>query len=61
MNSTELEGKWNQVKGDFKQKYGKHFNDDKSFADGKMDEVIGKIQEKTGKTKEAIKEEIEKW
>lgn len=61
MNTTELEGKWNQIKGDFKQKYGNHFNDDEKFADGKLDEVVGRIQEKTGKTKEAIKKEIENW
>ena len=61
MNSTEFEGKWNQVKGEFKQKYGKMFNDDETFAEGKFDEVAGRMQEKTGKSKEALREEIEKW
>lgn len=61
MNRTELEGKWNQVKGQFKQKYGDWFNDDEAFLDGKFDEVVGKIQEKSGRTREEIEQEIEDW
>jgi uncharacterized protein YjbJ (UPF0337 family) len=61
MNRTELEGKWNQVKGQFKQKYGEWFNNDEAFLDGKFDEVVGKIQEKSGKTREEIEQEIKDW
>ena len=61
MNSTQLEGKWNQIKGEFKQKYGKVTDNDATFTEGKFDEMLGRLQERTGKTKEAIKEEIEKW
>lgn len=61
MNNLELEGKWNKVKGAFKQKYGEWFNDDEAFADGKMDEVIGRIQEKSGKTRQEIENEIRDW
>jgi uncharacterized protein YjbJ (UPF0337 family) len=61
MNKDQLEGKWKQIKGDFKQKYGKLVDDDSVFAEGKFDEVSGKLQEKTGKTKEELQEEIENW
>ena len=61
MNQTELEGKWNQVKGDFKQKYGKVTDDDTTFADGKFDEMLGRLQERTGKAKEELKKEIAEW
>ena len=61
MNQTELEGKWNQVKGDFKQKYGKVTDDDTTFADGKFDEMLGRLQEQTGKAKEELKKEIAEW
>ena len=61
MNQTELEGKWNQVKCDFKQKYGKVTDDDTTFADGKFDEMLGRLQEKTGKAKEELKKEIAEW
>jgi uncharacterized protein YjbJ (UPF0337 family) len=60
MNSDQLEGKWNQVKGKFKQKYGNVTDDDTTYSEGKFDEMLGRLQEKTGKTKEALKEEIDK-
>ena len=55
----ELEGKWNQVKGKFKQKYGEASDDDVTFSEGKFDEMLGRLQEKTGKSKEELKKEIE--
>lgn len=61
MNKLELEGKWNQVKGAVKQKYGEWFEDDKVFTEGKLDEYVGRIQEKTGRTKEDIEQEIRDW
>jgi uncharacterized protein YjbJ (UPF0337 family) len=61
MNKQELEGKWNQVKGQFKQKYGNVTDDDMTFTEGKFDEMLGKLQEKTGKKKEELREEISSW
>lgn len=59
MTNQELKGKWNQVKGNLKQKYGKLTDDDVTFAEGKFDEMLGRLQEKTGKTKEELRKEIE--
>ncbi|MFO8147989.1 MAG: CsbD family protein [Bacteroidota bacterium] len=61
MNSDQLEGKWKQIKGDFKQKYGELTDDDVTYSEGKFDEMMGNLQEKTGKTKEELQSEIEKW
>ncbi len=61
MNKDQLEGKWKQVKGEFKQKYGKVTDDDMMYQEGKFDEMVGRLQEKTGKTKEEIKNEIDSW
>ena len=61
MNKEQLEGKWNQVKGEFKQKYGNVTDDDTTFAEGKFDEMLGRLQEKTGKKKEELRQEIETW
>lgn len=61
MNSDQLEGKWKQVKGDFKKKYGKLTDDDLKYKEGEFDKMIGRVQEKTGKTKEEIKDEINNW
>lgn len=61
MNNDQLKGKWNRIKGEFKQKYGKVTDDDVAFTEGKFDEMLGRLQEKTGKTKEKLKEEIDNW
>ncbi len=61
MNKLELEGKWNQIKGAFKQKYGEWFHDDEAVINGQYDEVIGRIQEKSGKTREEVEKMIENW
>jgi uncharacterized protein YjbJ (UPF0337 family) len=61
MNEEQLKGKWNQVKGKFKQRYANVTDDDVTFAEGKFDEMLGRLQEKTGKRKEQLKRENETW
>jgi uncharacterized protein YjbJ (UPF0337 family) len=56
----EIKGNWNELKGKLKQKYGQLTDDDLSFADGKEDEWLGRLQQKLGKTKEDLRSEIEK-
>ncbi len=59
MNKLTIEGNWNEIKGKLKQKYGDLTDDDLTFADGKEDELYGRLQKKLGKTKEEIRREIE--
>ncbi|PKD16631.1 general stress protein CsbD [Salegentibacter salinarum] len=59
MNNDQLEGKWKQVRGQFKQKYGDVTDDDTTYSEGKFDEMLGRLQERTGKTKEELKREID--
>jgi len=59
MNNDQLEGKWKQVKGKFKQKYGELTDQDLTYSEGKFDEMLGNLQEKTGKKKEDLKKEID--
>lgn len=47
-----------EFKGKLKQKYGDLTDDDLKYADGKKDELLGRLQEKTGKTKEELEKEI---
>lgn len=56
MGATEdkMKGNWNQLKGKIKQQYGELTDDDLAYEEGSEDRVIGKIQEKTGKTKDEI-------
>lgn len=60
MNNDQLEGKWKQVKGQFKQKYGDLTDDDTTYAEGKFDEMLGRLQERTGRSKEDLKTEIDR-
>lgn len=54
MNITEIKGNWNELKGKLKQKYATLTDDDLMFAEGKEDEVIGRLQQRLGKSKEEI-------
>ena len=60
MNTTGLEGNWNVIKGKIKQEYGDLTDDDLIFAEGKEDELWGRLQKKIGKTKEEIIDQIKK-
>jgi uncharacterized protein YjbJ (UPF0337 family) len=60
MNKLTVEGNWNEIKGKLKQKYGDLTDNDLAFAEGKEDELYGRLQKKLGKTKDEIKREIEK-
>jgi len=53
-NVTELKGNWNEQKGKLKQKFAMLTDNDLMFADGKKDEMLGRLQIKLGKTKEEI-------
>jgi uncharacterized protein YjbJ (UPF0337 family) len=59
MTNLRLKGSWNEVKGKLKQKYGQLTDDDLTFAQGKDDELLGRLEQKLGKTKEELRKEIE--
>jgi len=48
------------MKGKLKQKFGNLTDDDLTFADGKEDELLGRLQNKLGKSKEDIRKMIER-
>ena len=58
MNTTQIKGNWNEMKGKLKQQYAELTDDDLMYAEGKEDEMWGKIQKKVGKTKEEIRKEL---
>lgn len=58
--NDKIKGNWNIIKGNLKQKWADLTDDDLLYEEGKEDEVIGKIQKKTGEAKESINEFIEK-
>jgi uncharacterized protein YjbJ (UPF0337 family) len=60
MNKMQFKGSWNEVKGKLKQTYGQLTDDDLVFAEGKDEELVGRLQKKLGKSKEEIREMISK-
>ena len=57
MTKLEIKGSWNEIKGKLKQKYADLTDDDLTFAEGKDDELLGRLQQKLGRTKEDLRKE----
>jgi uncharacterized protein YjbJ (UPF0337 family) len=60
MTKLELKGTWNETKGKLKQKYADLTDDDLTFAEGKDEELLGRLQKKLGRTKEQLRDELAK-
>lgn len=54
MDKLELKGKWNETKGKLKQAYGELSDDDLKYGEGQEDELVGKLQQKLGKTRDEV-------
>ena len=50
----KTKGSWNEVKGKMKQEYADLTDDDLKYEEGKDDELLGRLQKKTGKTKDDL-------
>jgi uncharacterized protein YjbJ (UPF0337 family) len=61
MNWDQIEGKWKQLKGSAKQQWGKLTDDDLTRISGKKDELVGRIQERYGITKEEAQRQADLW
>jgi uncharacterized protein YjbJ (UPF0337 family) len=61
MNSDQIEGKWKQLAGSFREKFGRFTNDDMAQLTGKRDQLIGKLQEKYGDTREQAERRYDEW
>ena len=61
MNTLEIKGDWNITKGKLKQKWAKLTDSDLQFAEGKQDELIGRIQKRTGESREAVEKVIKEF
>jgi len=54
INAQELQGQWNSLRGQVKKKWGQLTDDDLQIHGGNIDQLVGKIQQKTGEGREAI-------
>lgn len=59
MNINEVRGKFNELKGDFKKKWGELTDDDWKQVSGSKDKLLGILQQKYGRTKEQAQREID--
>jgi uncharacterized protein YjbJ (UPF0337 family) len=57
MDKLQIKGGWNELKGKIKQAYGDLTDDDLKHEEGKDDELLGKLQKKTGKSRD----DLVKW
>jgi uncharacterized protein YjbJ (UPF0337 family) len=56
MNTDQMKGKFKQLSGEIKRKWGQVTDDDLKQAQGSMEKLVGKIQERSGDQREAIEE-----
>lgn len=59
MDELQLKGNWNKIKGKAKEIYGDITDDKLTEYEGKYDQLVGYLQEKSGKTKEEITSQLE--
>ncbi len=53
-NAQEVQGQWNKLRGQVKEKWGQLTDDDLQVAGGNIDQIVGKIQQRTGEGREVI-------
>jgi len=54
INAQEIQGQWNKLRGQVKEKWGQLTDDDLQIQGGNIDQLVGKIQQRTGEGREAI-------
>ena len=61
MNSDQMEGKWKQMKGSLKTRWGKLTDDDLTVIEGQKDQLVGRIQERYGVAREEAQKQVDEW
>jgi len=61
MNSDQLQGKWKQMKGSVKERWGKLTDDDFNVINGQRDQLIGRVQERYGIAKQEAQKQVDEW
>lgn len=61
MNTDQIEGKWHQIKGSVRARWGKLTDDDLDRIAGNRELLLGEIQERYGKSKEEAKREVNEF
>ena len=61
MNSDEMKGKWKQLKGSVRERWGKLTDDDVDIINGQNEQLVGMIQEKYGIAKDEAQRQVDDW
>lgn len=61
MNADVLRGKWKEIKGEIREKWGKLTDDDLTQVEGKEEQLLGLLQKRYGYTREKAQDEYEKF
>ncbi|MCC6587700.1 MAG: CsbD family protein [Bryobacterales bacterium] len=61
MNWDRVEGKWKQMTGTVKEKWGKLTDDDLDMIDGRREYLVGKLQERYGIAKDEAERQADDW
>ena len=61
MNADQLKGNWMQFKGKILERWGQLTNDDLDVIQGRVEQLVGRIQEKYGMTRDAAEREVDNW
>jgi uncharacterized protein YjbJ (UPF0337 family) len=61
VNWQEIEGNWKQIKGKARKEWGKLTDDDLDRIEGKREELVGALQKRYGKSREAVDREVGQW
>jgi uncharacterized protein YjbJ (UPF0337 family) len=61
MNNDRVQGKWKQMKGSLKSRWGKLTDDDLDVIEGQKDQLVGRIQERYGIAKDEAQKQVDEW
>lgn len=61
MNTPWFKGKWKEMTGKIKEEWGELTDDDLTEAEGERDQLIGKIQQRYGKSRHEAEQELDSW
>ena len=61
MNWDQIEGKWKQLTGSARERWGKLTDNDWETIAGKKDQLVGRIQERYGVAKTEAERQADEW
>ncbi|GAP64649.1 hypothetical protein ARMA_3072 [Ardenticatena maritima] len=61
MNRTQLQGRWRQIRGRVRERWGHLTNDDLDVIAGRWDRLVGTVQERYGLTREQAERQVDEF